>query len=61
MEGSKVSVKDGIVTVTIGGQMQDWQKHELIMKFRREFASSNVVIRGVGVNLSGEATMGTRF
>ena len=50
-----------MVIVTIGGIMADWQKHEMIKKFREEFKSSNVVIRGVGVNLSGEATMRTRI
>lgn len=54
---TRIVTKDGITTVTIGGQMADWQKWELIKQFRSEFESSNVVIRGVGVNLSGEATM----
>lgn len=58
---ARIVTKDGITTVIIGGQMADWQKWELIKEFREKFKSSNLVIRGVGVNLQGEATMRTRI
>jgi len=61
VKNARVTTEDGIVSVTIGGQMADWQRWELIKEFRENFESSNVVIRGVGVHLSGEATMRTSF
>ena len=47
---------NGLLTVKIGRQMADWEKHELIMKFRETFKSSNIEIIGSGVNLHGEST-----
>lgn len=58
---TRIVTKDGITTVTIGGQMADWQKWELIKEFRREFSSSNIEVRGVGVNLKGESSIKTSF
>lgn len=41
--------------------MPDWKKHELIVKFRKEFSSCSVVLEGPGVTISGEAVMRTHF
>lgn len=54
-------MKDGVWSVTIGSQMEDWEKWELIKKFREEFKSCTIVSSGHGVNISGEAEMKTSF
>ena len=62
LQDTKVTVVDGIWTVTIGSQMADWQKHQLITRFRSEFKSCDIKITAEnGVNISGETTMKTRF
>lgn len=47
--------------VQIGSQMPDWKKHQLITRFRQEFSSCDIKLEGEGVNISGEATIKTRF
>lgn len=41
--------------------MEDWEKHELITKFRKEFKSCTIVSSGHGVNISGEAEVTKRI
>ncbi len=53
--------KDGSWTVVIGHVMEDWEKNELMQKFRREFKSSVITETGSGVNISGESTMRKSF
>lgn len=55
---ARVDYRDGVYTVTIGSVMPDWQKHEMIMKFREAFQSSDIVIKQTsGTNISGEASI----
>jgi hypothetical protein len=58
---AKVNYINGMLVVKVGGQMPDWKKHELIMRFREEFGSSVILEVGKGTNISGEATMRTSF
>jgi len=41
--------------------MEDWEKSELIQKFRREFSSAVITESGSGVNISGEGRVVTRI
>lgn len=57
-----MTFKDGIYSVTIGGVMEDWQKWELIKKFREEFTAADIVIyKEDGVNISGESSTRRSF
>jgi len=57
-----VGYKDGIYTVTVGGYMEDWEKHELIKKFREGFQSAVLAIKQEdGPNFSGESQINTHF
>jgi len=41
---AKLSYEDGMFTVKIGSVMEDWQKWELIKRFRDEFKSDTQTV-----------------
>lgn len=58
---AKITVEDGIWKVGIRDELPEWKQHEIIVRFRREFKSSEVTMSDGKLTISGSSKIHHRF